>query len=141
FGDIVKVTPTSKVVGDMALYMVSNGYTPAQVADPEYGIDFPESVISLFRGELGYPPDGFPSALQQKILKGQPALVGRPGESIPAVDLDQARSEAEKALGFELSDVDLASYLMYPKVYKDFAEHRKLYGDVSTLPTPVFFYG
>ena len=141
FGDIVKVTPTSKVVGDMALYMVSNGYTPAQVADPEYGIDFPESVISLFRGELGYPPDGFPSALQQKILKGQPALVGRPGESIPAVDLAQARSEAEKALGFELSDVDLASYLMYPKVYKDFAEHRKLYGDVSTLPTPVFFYG
>jgi len=141
FGDIVKVTPTSKVVGDMALFMVSNGLTPAQVADPQHAIDFPESVISLFRGELGYPPDGFPVALQQKILKGQPALVGRPGESIPDVDLAQARSDAEKALGFELSDADLASYLMYPKVYKDFAEHRKLYGDVSTLPTPVFFYG
>ena len=141
FGDIVKVTPTSKVVGDMALFMVGNGLTPADVDNPEKDIDFPESVVSLFRGELGFPADGWPVKLQQKILKGKPALVGRPGESLPSVDLAAAKAEAEKTLGEALSDADLASYLMYPKVYRDFAEHRKLYGDVSTLPTPVFFYG
>jgi pyruvate carboxylase len=141
FGDIVKVTPTSKVVGDMALYMVGNNLTPAEVENPGRDIDFPESVISLFKGELGFPPDGWPRALQQKILKGQAPLVGRPGESIPPVDLATAKAEAEKAIGRELSDTDLASYLMYPKVFKDFAEHQKTYGDVSVLPTPVFFYG
>ena len=141
FGDIVKVTPTSKVVGDMALYMVSNELTAADVQDPDKAIDFPESVISLMMGELGFPADGFPAALQSKVLKGKPPLKGRPGESIPPVDLIAARAEAEKAVGLPLSDADFASYLMYPKVFKEFAEHQKLYGDVSTLPTPVFFYG
>jgi len=141
FGDIVKVTPTSKVVGDLALYMVANGLTPEDVQNPDKAIDFPESVISLMKGELGFPADGFPPALQSKVLKGKPPLVGRPGESIPPVDLAAAKAEAEKALGMALSDTDLASYLMYPKVFKEFAEHQKLYGDVSTLPTPVFFYG
>ncbi|MGH8445513.1 MAG: pyruvate carboxylase, partial [Solimonas sp.] len=141
FGDIVKVTPTSKVVGDMALFMVGNGLTPEDVENPERGVDFPESVVQLFRGELGLPPGGWPKALQDKILKGKPALTERPGKSLPAVDLEAARSEAEKALGQELSDTDLASYLMYPKVYRDYAEHLKLYGDVSRLPTTTFFYG
>ena len=141
FGDIVKVTPTSKVVGDMALYMVANGLTPEDVANPDKGVDFPESVVSLMKGELGFPADGFPPALQSKVLKGKPPMQGRPGESIPPADLEAARSEAEKTLGQELSDADLAAYLMYPKVYKDYAEHQKLYGDVSVLPTPVFFYG
>jgi len=141
FGDIVKVTPTSKVVGDMALFMVGNGLTPTDVVNPEKDIDFPESVVSLFKGELGFPADGWPAALQAKILKGKPALTGRPGESLPDVDLVAAKAEAEKAIGEKLSDADLASYLMYPKVYRDFAEHRKTYGDVSTIPTPVFFYG
>ncbi|HWY24215.1 MAG TPA: pyruvate carboxylase, partial [Nevskia sp.] len=99
FGDIVKVTPTSKVVGDMALYMVANGLTPEDVANPDKGVDFPESVISLMKGELGFPADGFPPALQSKVLKGKPPLTGRPGESIPPVDLAAARAEAEKALG------------------------------------------
>jgi pyruvate carboxylase len=129
------------VVGDMALYMVSNELTAADVQDPDKAIDFPESVISLMKGELGFPADGFPAALQSKVLKGKPPLKGRPGESIPPVDLAAARAEAEKAVGLPLSDTDFASYLMYPKVYKEFAEHQKLYGDVSTLPTPVFFYG
>jgi pyruvate carboxylase len=141
FGDIVKVTPTSKVVGDMALYMVANGLTPDDVNNPDKAIDFPESVVSLMKGELGFPADGFPPALQAKVLKGKAPLQGRPGESIPAVDLAAAKAEAEKAVGQELSDADLAAYLMYPKVYKDFAEHQKQYGDVSALPTPVFFYG
>ena len=141
FGDIVKVTPTSKVVGDMALYMVANGLTPEDVANPDKAIDFPESVVSLMKGELGFPADGFPPALQARVLKGKPPLQGRPGESIPPVDLAAAKAEAEKALGQELGQQDLAAYLMYPKVYKEYAEHQKLYGDVSALPTPVFFYG
>ena len=141
FGDIVKVTPTSKVVGDMALYMVANNLSAAYVADPAREIDFPESVVSLFKGELGLPPDGWPQALQNKILKGKPALVGRPGDSLPPVDLAAAKAEAQKACGVELSERDLASYLMYPKVFRDFVEHRKLYGDVSVLPTTAFFYG
>ncbi|MDB5970560.1 MAG: pyruvate carboxylase [Hydrocarboniphaga sp.] len=141
FGDIVKVTPTSKVVGDMALYMVANDLTPGEVADPARDIAFPESVISLFKGEIGYPPDGFPAELQKKIIRDEPALVGRPGLNLPPVDLEAARAEAEKAVGHKISDVDLASYLMYPKVYKDYSAHLKTYGDISQLPTPVFFYG
>ncbi|HJW26660.1 MAG TPA: pyruvate carboxylase [Rhodocyclaceae bacterium] len=141
FGDIVKVTPTSKVVGDMALYMVANDLTAAQVADPEREIAFPESVVSLFKGELGYPPEGFPAELRRKVLGGRPALPGRPGEHIPAVDLEAARQAAEKAIGHKLSDRDLASHLMYPKVFREFSEHRKRYGDVSGLETPVFLYG
>ena len=141
FGDIVKVTPTSKVVGDLALFMVANELTAEQIADPETAIDFPESVVSLMRGELGFPPDGFPAALQRKVLKGKPPLTGRPGASLTPVDLAAVKAETEKALGIELSDADLASHLMYPKVFREFIEHRKAYGDVTALPTPAFFYG
>ncbi len=141
FGDIVKVTPTSKVVGDMALFMVANGLTPEDVANPVREVAFPDSVISLMRGELGYPPDGFPPALQRKVLKGEPPLAGRAGDWLPPVDLEAARAEAEAASGRQIGDTDLASYLMYPKVFKDYAAHRRLYGDVSMLPTPAFFYG
>lgn len=141
FGDIVKVTPTSKVVGDMALFMVANSLSVAEVMNPEREIDFPESVISLFKGELGRPADGWPEAVQARVLKGRTALAGRPGESIAAVDLEAARGEAERQIGHKLGDADLASYLMYPKVFREYAEHRGRYGDVSVLPTPVFFYG
>jgi pyruvate carboxylase len=141
FGDIVKVTPTSKVVGDMALFMVANDLSPEDVGDPAREIAFPESVISLFKGELGFPPEGWPQELQKKVLKGEAPIEGRPGESLPPVDLEQARTNAEKAIGLKLDDEDLASYLMYPKVYKEYAAHVFRYGDVSGLPTPVFFYG
>jgi pyruvate carboxylase len=141
FGDIVKVTPTSKVVGDMALFMVANDLTPAEVRDPEREVAFPESVVSLMKGELGYPPDGFPPTLQKKVLKGEKPLPGRAGDFLPAVDLEAKRAEAEAATGRQVSDTDLASYLMYPKVFKDYAAHRSHYGDVSVLPTPAFFYG
>jgi len=141
FGDIVKVTPTSKVVGDLALFMVANGLTPAEVVDPDREVAFPESVISLMRGELGYPPDGFPPALQHKVLKGQAPLAGRAGDWLPAVDLEATRSQAEAATGRQIQDTDLASYLMYPKVFKDYATHRSHFGDVSILPTPTFFFG
>ena len=141
FGDIVKVTPTSKVVGDLALYMVANDLTPADVRNPEREIAFPESVIALFRGEIGHPPDGFPKELQRRILKGQAPLEVRPGELLPAVDLEAARDEVEKAVGRKVSDNDLASYLMYPKVFTEYADHHRAYGDVTLIPTSVFFNG
>ena len=141
FGDIVKVTPTSKVVGDLALYMVANDLTPADVADPAREISFPESVVEFFHGDLGQPAGGFPAALQRKVLKGREPLTVRPGEILPDADLAAARADVEAKIGRAVSDEELASYLMYPKVFTDFAEHRRKYGDVSILPTPAFFYG
>jgi pyruvate carboxylase len=141
FGDIVKVTPTSKVVGDMALFMIANDLTPEDVLDPARDVAFPESVIALFRGDLGFPADGFPAALQAKVLQGAAPLTDRPGATLPPVDMAVARAAAEKAVGRKLTDTDLAAYLMYPKVFREYAEHRSHYGDVSVLPTPAFFYG
>ncbi len=141
FGDIVKVTPTSKVVGDLAIFMVANDLSPADVVDPAREVAFPESVVSLFRGELGFPPDGFPRELARKVLRGEPPDPYRPGDTMPAVDLEGARAECEKAIGRHVDDDDLASYLMYPKVFVDYAEHRRAFGDVSDLPTQTFFYG
>ena len=141
FGDIVKVTPTSKVVGDMALFMVANDLRPDDVMDPAREIAFPESVVSLFRGELGFPPDGFPEALSRKVLRADPPAPYRPGDRLPPVDLEQARVEAERAVGRQVDDDDLASWLMYPKVFREFCEHQRQYGDVSVLPTPAAFYG
>ena len=141
FGDIVKVTPTSKVVGDLALVMVSGGLTRAEVEDPDREIAFPESVIGLFRGELGRMPGGFPEALSRKILKGRAPIEGRPGAALPPADLPAARAKAEAATGWTLSDEELCSYLLYPKVFIDYAEHRTRYGPVSVLPTDVYFYG
>lgn len=144
FGDIVKVTPTSKVVGDMALMMVANDLTAAQLADPAHDVAFPESVVSLFKGELGFPPDGFPQELSHKVLKAQPPVAYRPGDHLPPVDLEAARARAAQAAGMALDELDdrqLASALMYPKVAADFHQHQQQHGDVSVLPTPTFFYG
>lgn len=141
FGDIVKVTPSSKVVGDLALFMVANDLSAEDVADPEKDISFPDSVVSMMRGELGYPADGFPPALQARILKGREPIEGRVGAHLPDVDLEAERAKAEKATGHQINDLDLASWLMYPKVFTDFADHQRRYGDVSVLPTPAFFYG
>ncbi|MGB4226503.1 MAG: pyruvate carboxylase [Candidatus Dechloromonas phosphoritropha] len=141
FGDIVKVTPSSKVVGDLALFMVVNDLGPDDVENPEREISFPESVVSMMKGELGYPADGFPPALQARILKGQEPIVGRAAAHLPEADLEAERARAEKAIGRHVNDNDLASYLMYPKVFVEYAEHHRQYGDVSALPTPAFFYG
>ncbi len=141
FGDIVKVTPSSKVVGDMALFMVANELSAEDVMNQEKDVSFPDSVVSMMRGELGYPADGFPKELQARILKGQKPIAGRIGAHLPAVDLEGERAKAEKAAGHQITDTDLASYLMYPKVFAEYAEHYRKYGDVSVLPTPVFFYG
>ena len=141
FGDIVKVTPTSKVVGDLALVMVSGGLTRADVEDPDRDIAFPESVMGLFRGELGRMPGGFPEPLARKILKGVKPIEGRPGAMLPPADLDAERARAEAATGWSLSEEELYSWLLYPKVFVDYAQRRARYGPVSVLPTGVFFYG
>ncbi|WP_392560128.1 pyruvate carboxylase [Orbus mooreae] len=144
FGDIVKVTPTSKVVGDLAIYMVVNNLTIEDVANPDYEIDFPASVVSMMKGELGFPPDGFPSAIQQRILKGEEPIKGRVGQFLPPVDLEKTRAELAKLCNKPLDEIDdkeLAAYLMYPKVYLDYQAYVEKYSDVSKIPTANFFYG
>ena len=141
FGDIIKVTPTSKVVGDLTLLMMTSGLSKEQVLDPDTDVAFPESVVQLFRGDLGQPYGGFPEALQRKILKGAAPFTERPGARLPSVDLDAERARIQQKLPRPVTDDDLASYLMYPRVWLDYATDRSQYGDVAILPTPVFFYG
>ena len=141
FGDIVKVTPTSKMIGDMALTMVGSGLSAAEVADPDREVNFPASVVEFFRGELGQPRDGFPPALQHKVLKGEAPLTERPGAVLPPADLEAERREAERKTRRQVNDDELASYLMYPQVFVDYAKHRRACADVAVLPTPVFFFG
>jgi pyruvate carboxylase len=141
FGDVIKVTPTSKVVGDMAIAMVTGELTAADVVDPDKEIAFPDSVVSLFRGDIGQPVGGFPKELQKKILKGDKPSTERPGALMPPADFDAEREQAERKIGRRLSDQELCSYLLYPAVFEDFAKVRRSYGDISVLPTPVFFHG
>jgi len=141
FGDIVKVTPTSKVVGDLAILMVTSGITRADIEDPSTEVPFPQSVVQLFRGELGQPHGGFPEALQKKILKGTAPLTERPGAVMAAVDLEAARNDVQSKIGRAVTDNQLASYLMYPQVFVDYARDREDFGDLAILPTQVFFYG
>jgi len=141
FGDIVKVTPTSKVVGDMTLFMIANNLTPEQVLDPKREIAFPESVVEFFEGKLGQPPGGFPAALQARVLRGRKPLTDRPGTHLPAVDFCKAKTELAAKIGRAPTDQDVISYLLYPKVFTDFAGCQAQYSDLSVLPTPVFFHG
>ncbi|WP_170441898.1 pyruvate carboxylase [Ruegeria arenilitoris] len=142
FGDIVKVTPSSKVVGDMALMMVSQGLTREQVEDPSTDVAFPDSVIDMMRGNLGQPPGGFPETIVTKVLKGEKPNTERPGKDVPPVDLEATRAELSKQLeGMEVDDEDLNGYLMYPKVFLDYMGRHRIYGPVRTLPTRTFFYG
>ncbi|MEM9999643.1 MAG: biotin/lipoyl-containing protein, partial [Pseudomonadota bacterium] len=141
FGDIVKVTPSSKVVGDMALMMVSQNISVADVEDPDRDISFPESVVSMMRGDLGQPPGGWPEALQHKVLKGEKPYTDVPGSLLPPADLAQEKADIEATLGRDVDAFELASYMMYPKVFTDFAMTQEKYGPVSTLPTLVYFYG
>jgi pyruvate carboxylase len=141
FGDIIKVTPTSKVVGDMTLLMVTNSLSREAVLDPNTEIAFPESVVQLFRGDLGQPYGGFPPELQRKVLKGAAPRKQRAGAESPPADLERLRAEATQKAEHALSDRQFASYLMYPKVFIDYAADRRRYSDVAIVPTPVFFYG
>ena len=141
FGDIPKVTPSSKVVGDMAIWMVKQGLDARAVTERAHELTFPESVIDYMRGSLGQPPGGFPEPLRTKILKGATIIEGRPGASMPPFDWAGAKREMEQLAGVEVARRDVVSYALYPKVMREYMEHRALHGDTSVLPTPTFFYG
>jgi len=141
FGDIPKVTPSSKVVGDMAIWMVKQGLDGKAVGARAKDLTFPESVIDFMRGSLGRPPGGFPEPLRTDILKGAAIVDGRPGANMPPFDWAAAKREMEALAGVEVARRDVVSYALYPKVLRGYMEHRALHGDTSVLPTPTFFYG
>jgi pyruvate carboxylase len=141
FGDIIKVTPTSKVVGDMALFMVGNNLTSDDVLHGTRELSFPESVVEFFEGRLGEPPGGFPEALQKRVLRGREPMRGRPGATLPSIDFAAVRGTLEQQIGRSVNDCELLSYLLYPRVFPDLAAHQAKYSDTSVLPTPLFFYG
>ncbi len=142
FGDIVKVTPSSKVVGDMALMMVSQNLSRADVENPDTDVVFPDSVVDMMRGDLGQPPGGWPKAIQKKALKGEKASTERPGKHFAPVDLNATAADLSKQMnGMQIDAEDLNGYLMYPKVFLDYMGRHRKYGPVRTLPTKTFFYG
>lgn len=141
FGDIVKVTPSSKVVGDMALFMVQNQLTEEDLYEKGDTLSFPDSVVSFFEGQLGQPVGGFPEKLQKIFLKGRPAITVRPGQLAPAVDFEKVRNELAEKVGFTPKDEQVLSYLMYPQVFLDYCKAYDQFGEVKLLDTPTFFYG
>jgi pyruvate carboxylase len=141
FGDIIKVTPTSKVVGDMALFMVGNNLTPDDVLEGDRLLAFPESVVEFFEGKLGQPPGGFPEKLQRRVLGERKPMTERPGATLPPADFDAVRKGLENTLRRTPTHQEVLSAVLYPRVFADFAEHSRKYGDTSILPTPVFFHG
>jgi len=141
FGDLVKVTPSSKIVGDMAMFMVKNNLEPDDVFAQGADLAFPESVVGFFKGMIGQPYQGFPKELQKVILKGEQPITCRPGELLPPMDFEKERAAAAAKVGHPVNDKDLMSYLMYPNVYVEFDKQRQEFSDCSVVPTPVFFYG
>ena len=143
FGDIVKVTPSSKVVGDMTLFLMAKEMTPGDVLklDQDHDVAFPNSVVEMFSGVLGVPPDGWPKKLQKILLRGAKPVKGRPGAKLPAIDFAAEKESLEKKTGRTISTEDLLSYLLYSEVFLKFDKFRQTHSDVSVLPTPAFFYG
>jgi pyruvate carboxylase len=141
FGDIVKVTPSSKVVGDMAMFLVKNNLQPEDVYSSTEDLAFPESVVGMFKGMLGQPYQGWPAELQKIILKGEQPITCRPGELLEPVDFDEELLKLEEKLGHRIDDKGLISYILYPNVYPEFDRYRQEYSDISVIPTPIFFYG
>jgi pyruvate carboxylase len=143
FGDIVKVTPSSKVVGDMALFLMANEMRPADILalDEKHDISLPNSVVEMFSGVLGVPPGGWPKKLQKIVLRGQAPLKGLPGANLEAVDFEKEQKSLEKKVNHAIRRDDLLSYLLYPEVFTKYDKFRQSYGDVSVLPTNAFFYG
>ncbi|PWW20241.1 pyruvate carboxylase [Cytobacillus oceanisediminis] len=141
FGNIVKVTPSSKVVGDMALFMVQNNLSEEDVIERGLKIDFPDSVIELFQGYLGQPYGGFPEDLQKVILKDKKPITVRPGELLDEVDFEDLKHTLIKEIGNRATDYDTLAYALYPKVFMDYIKTVDQFGDVSVLDTPTFLYG
>ena len=143
FGDIVKVTPSSKVVGDMALFLIVKGMTTEDVLNlaDDHDVVFPDSVIDLLAGSLGTPPGGWPETAQRILLRGRKSIEGRPGASLPPADFDAVRKDLETKSANPVGRDEVLSRLLYPKVFDTFNKIRRGAGDVSVLPTSIFFYG
>ena len=143
FGDIVKVTPSSKVVGDMAIFLVNHNMTMEEFSrlGPDHTLTLPTSVIEMFMGALGEPEGGWPKKLQNIILRGAQPETGRPGERLPPADFEEVAAVVEKKLNRHPAHDEVLSYLMYPDVFVKFARNRLNWGDVGALPTPQFYYG
>ncbi|MEG0830454.1 MAG: pyruvate carboxylase [Anaerovoracaceae bacterium] len=140
-GDIVKVTPSSKAVGDMAIFMIQNDLTPENIYDKGKDIDFPDSIVSYFEGMMGQPVGGFPEDLQKLVLKGKKAITYRPGELLPAEDFDKIKETLKKDLGKEGTEREALSYALYPKVYEDYLKGIKKDGDFRLMGSDIFFHG
>jgi pyruvate carboxylase len=140
-GDIVKVTPTSKVVGDMALFMVANNLSSRDILESSRELAVPEAVIDLLMGRMGQPPGGFPRRLRQRLLRDRQPIRGRPGANLPPADFAATEAELQTILDRRPTRREISSYLLYPRVFQEFAQRRQKYSDVSVLPTPVYFYG
>ena len=142
FGDIVKVTPSSKVVGDMAIFLLTKGIEPTELfTKVEPGTSFPISVVDMLSGGLGQPHGGFPEDIKKLVLGNQKARSGRPGSHVPEINLEDHRSSLSQKIGASINTDDLYSHLMYPQVFEDFVKFKDTYSDVSVLPTPNYFYG
>jgi pyruvate carboxylase len=140
-GDIVKVTPTSKAVGDLALLLVTNGLHASDLLSDSREMAFPESVVDLLSGRMGQPPGGFPEAVVRRIVRPGELVTGRPGESLPPADFKAAEKKVAEITGIPATHQEVLSWLLYPRVFQDFAQHRSKHGDVSVLPTPAFLEG
>jgi pyruvate carboxylase len=142
-GDIVKVTPSSKAVGDLAIFLVNHHMTVEQLArlGPDHNLTLPGSAIEMLSGSLGEPQGGWPKGLQQAILKGAEPLRGRPGAHLTPVNFDETAALVESKTGQKPAHDEVLSYLMYPDVFLKFSRARRDWGDVEVLPTPQFYYG
>jgi pyruvate carboxylase len=141
FGDLVKVTPSSKIVGDMAMFMVQNNLQPEDVMQRGQELTFPQGVVDFFKGMLGQPHGGFPKELQKIILKDEEPFTHRPGEFLEPVDFAARKKELENKLGHPVKDRDVTSAVLYPAVFEEFDNHRQRFSDTSVLSTPLYFYG
>lgn len=141
-GDIIKVTPSSKIVGDLAQFMVQNKLSPKDVVNRAEELSFPSSVVEYMQGLIGQPPGGFPEPLRSRILKGKKSYDGRPGATLPALNFDKVKQNlVEKFPEVEVQDCDVMSYVMFPKVLEEFLEFKTKFGPVDTLDTRIFLVG
>ena len=140
-GDIIKVTPSSKSVGDMALFMVQNNLSPADVIERGHELSFPDSFVQMMKGMMGQPPGGWPPELQKAVLKDEKPITQRPGELLEDFDFGSAGTLLKTRFGRYFSEEDVLSYALYPKVFQDYCEFAREYGDVSVLDSSTFFYG
>ncbi|GAB4140058.1 MAG: pyruvate carboxylase [Planctomycetaceae bacterium] len=140
-GDIVKVTPTSKAVGDLALFLIANDMSVDDVTSESRELAYPQSVVDLVSGRMGQTPGGFPPKVTERILRGEKPITGRPGENLPPANFEESAEAIKPLVGSHPSQREVVSNILYPQVFKDFAKHRKKYADTSILPTPAFLYG